>query len=118
MKNKKTKLLVSIIVPTFNRGDLIGETIQSIIDQTYDHWELIIVDDGSADNTMEVLQPFLKDERIKLVDRPKERAKGGNAARNYGFELAKGEYVKWLDSDDLLETDCLEKQFEVISKDN
>ena len=112
------RALISIIVPSYNRGALIGETIQSILSQTYDNWELIIVDDGSADNTMEVLQPFLKDERIKLVDRPKERAKGGNAARNYGFELAKGEYVKWLDSDDLLQTDCLEKQFEVITMDN
>lgn len=119
MQNKNIKIpLLSIIIPSFNRGVLIGKTIQSVLSQTYDNWELIIVDDGSSDNTKEVVLSFLKDERLKFVDRPKEREKGGNAARNYGFEISKGEYVKWLDSDDLLEPDCLEKQLEVISKDN
>ena len=107
--------MISVITPTYNRADLISETIKSIINQSYKDWELILVDDGSTDNTAEVIKPFLKeDNRINYVERPKDRPGGGNAARNYGFELAKGEYIKWLDSDDLLAPHCFKKQIRLM----
>lgn len=108
--------LVSIITPNYNRAHLIGETIKSIKSQTYQNWELIIVDDGSSDNTFKVLEEFLDDNRIRYVDRPLDRLPGGNAARNYGYEISKGEFVKWLDSDDLLAPHSLEKQVNLMQQ--
>ena len=95
--------LVSIIIPTYNRAHLIGETLNSVLAQTYTNWECIIVDDGSTDNTDEVVDEYLKkDKRFQYHHRPKDRLPGGNAARNYGFELSKGEFINWFDSDDLM----------------
>jgi glycosyltransferase involved in cell wall biosynthesis len=102
--------LVSIIIPTYNRAHLIGETLDSVLMQTYTNWECIIIDDGSTDNTDKVVQKYLaKDSRFLYYHRPKNRIKGGNACRNYGFELSKGEIVKWFDSDDLMLDIHLEK---------
>lgn len=106
--------LVSIIIPTFNRAHLISNTLESISNQTHTNWEAIIVDDGSIDDTKEVVNKFLVDPRFKFVERPKDRLKGGNAARNFGYELSSGDYIKWLDSDDLLTPDCLQKQVNKI----
>ncbi|WP_372757810.1 glycosyltransferase family 2 protein [Mariniflexile sp.] len=95
--------LVSIIIPTYNRAHLISETLDSILAQTYINWECIIVDDGSTDHTDEVLKDYLqKDSRFQYHHRPNGRPKGANACRNFGFELSKGEYVNWFDSDDLM----------------
>ncbi|WP_417236791.1 glycosyltransferase family 2 protein [Bizionia paragorgiae] len=95
--------LVSIIIPTFNRAHLISETLDSIMAQTYTNWECIIVDDGSTDNTSEVVRGYVeKDPRFQYQHRPKDRLPGGNAARNYGFEVSKGEYIQWFDSDDIM----------------
>lgn len=103
--------LVSIIIPTFNRAHLIAETLDSVFAQTYTNWECIIVDDGSMDNTDEVVgQYVLKDPRFQYHHRPKDRLKGANACRNYGFELAKGEYVNWFDDDDLMVNNKLQLQ--------
>lgn len=100
--------LVSIIIPTYNRADLIGETLNSVIAQTYTNWECIVVDDGSTDTTDEVLAEYCKkDNRILYHHRPKNRRKGGNAARNYGFELSKGEFIQWFDDDDLMLNDFI-----------
>jgi len=94
--------LVSIIIPTYNRAHLIGETLDSILAQTYQNWECIVVDDGSTDGTEMLLQSYcLKDFRFQYHHRPKDRPKGGNTCRNYGFELSKGEFVNWFDSDDM-----------------
>jgi glycosyltransferase involved in cell wall biosynthesis len=94
--------IVSIIIPTYNRAHLIGETLDSVLAQTYTNWECIIVDDGSTDNTDEVVEEYVKkDSRFKYYHRPDEHLPGGNGARNYGFKMSKGEYVNWLDSDDL-----------------
>jgi glycosyltransferase involved in cell wall biosynthesis len=101
--------LVSIIIPTYNRAHLIGETLDSVLAQTYPNWECIIVDDGSTDNTDEIVEGYLKrDTRFKYHYRPKDRLKGGNAARNYGFVVSKGEYINWLDSDDILFNEAME----------
>lgn len=107
--------LVSIIIPTFNRAYLIGETLNSILSQTYTNWECIIVDDGSTDNTIEVVTDYIKkDNRFKFYKRPENRVKGANACRNYGFELSKGEYINWFDSDDLMSSNKLKLSLEYL----
>ena len=83
--------LVSIIIPTYNRAHLLEETLNSIVKQTYSNWECLIVDDGSKDDTDNFMESFIKkDKRFQYHKRPKNSPKGGNAARNYGFQLSKG----------------------------
>lgn len=95
--------LVSIIIPTYNRAHLIGETLDSVLAQTYTNWECIVVNDGSTDDTAKLLAAYCKkDERFQYHQRPTNRPKGANACRNYGFEVSKGEYVNWFDDDDVM----------------
>lgn len=111
--------LVSIIIPTYNRAHLIGETLDSVIAQTYTNWECIVVDDGSTDNTSSLLQMYCeKDYRIQYYHRPNDRPKGANACRNYGFELSNGEFVNWFDSDDLMMPHKLDVQILKIARTN
>lgn len=111
--------LVSIIIPTYNRAHLIGETLDSVLAQTYENWECIIVDDGSTDNTEEVVSAYVqKDNRFQFHHRPDIHKPGGNGARNYGFSLSKGEYINWFDSDDLMHSEKLEKQVNSLSQSN
>ena len=92
----------TIIIPSFNRVHVIDRAIQSILNQTYPDWELIIVDDGSTDNTKEILTPILADKRIKYIYQDNA---GVCAARNNGALKATGEHLVFLDSDDsVLET--------------
>jgi glycosyltransferase involved in cell wall biosynthesis len=93
---------ISIVMPTYNRAHLIGESLYSILAQTFDSWECIIVDDDSSDNTLEIVTPFLNDNRFKFITKPAGLSKGANASRNYGFDLSQGEYVYWFDSDDII----------------
>ena len=107
--------LVSIIIPTFNRAHLIGETLDSVLAQSYHNWECIIVDDGSTDKTDEVVGEYVKkDARFKYYHRPDEHLPGGNGARNYGFKKSLGEFVNWLDSDDLFSANKIEKQVKLL----
>ncbi|NLZ45348.1 MAG: glycosyltransferase family 2 protein, partial [Clostridiales bacterium] len=101
--------LVSIVTPLYNCETIISATIDSVIDQTYPNWELIIVDDVSTDNSVEVVEEYIKkDNRIKLIKLP---VNGGAAvARNKGVENAKGRFIAFLDSDDLWKETKLEKQ--------
>lgn len=109
--------LVSIIIPTYNRAHLIGETLNSILAQTYTHWECIVVDDGSTDNTVEVLSRYLEqDVRFQYHHRPKDRPKGANACRNFGFDQSKGDYINWFDSDDLMAFNKLEVQLNAMKQ--
>lgn len=109
------KDLISVIIPTFNRDYLIGETLNSIIAQSYTNWECIIVDDGSTDQTAELIESFIeKDNRFQYHLRPDDRIKGANACRNYGFEISRGDYIKWFDSDDIMHPDFLKKQLEIL----
>ena len=83
--------LVSIIIPNYNRADLIVETLNSIIAQTYTNWECIVVDDGSTDDSIKVIDEYSKlDPRIYLYIRPNHKRKGANSCRNYGLEMSRG----------------------------
>ena len=100
--------LVSIIMPSWNTAKFIAESIQCVIDQTYQNWELLIVDDCSTDNTDEVVAPFLTDKRVKYFHN--EKNSGAALTRNKAMREAQGEWIAFLDSDDLWTPDKLEKQ--------
>lgn len=106
--------LVSIIMPSWNTATYIAESIQSVLNQTYKHWELIIVDDCSSDNTAEVVSRF-QDERIKFL--VNERNLGAALTRNRALREARGEWIAFLDSDDLWQPQKLEKQLQFM-RDN
>jgi len=88
---------VSVIIPTYNRAHTIGRAIKSVLNQTYQDFEIIVVDDGSTDNTEEVVKSF-RDKRIRYIQHKKN--KGAAAARNTGIKSAKGKYIAFQDSDD------------------
>lgn len=106
--------LVSIIIPAYNAAPFISETIQSVQNQSYQHWELIIVDDGSKDDTQAVVQPFYEDSRINYFR--KENA-GVSIARNTGFEKSSGTYLAFLDADDVWRENRLEKMLKRFGED-
>lgn len=109
--------LISIVVPTFNRADLISETLDSIISQTYTNWECIVIDDGSTDDTEKVVQHFQqKDQRFQFYKRPQHLVKGGCSCRNYGFEMAKGSFINWFDDDDLMMPNKLAQQLAIAEQ--
>ena len=97
--------LVSILVPAYNAARWIEETLRSAIDQTWSRKEIIIVDDGSSDNTASVVRPH-ECSFVKLVAQENQ---GAARARNRALSLAQGDYIQWLDADDLLAPDkvCL-----------
>lgn len=101
--------LVSIIIPAFNAQNFINATIESVINQTYPHWEMWVVDDGSTDETRQVVQKYLADHRIQyLYQENQERA----TARNHGIRHTSGKYIAFLDADDLWLPDKLRVQVE------
>ena len=100
--------LVSIIMPSYNTGRFISETIESVLVQTYSNWELIIVDDCSTDNTDEVVKNYLSDDRIHYIKN--EINSGAAVSRNRALREANGKWIAFLDSDDLWEPDKLNKQ--------
>lgn len=102
--------MVSVIIPVYNRFPLVNEMVKCILSQTFIDWELLLVDDGSTDGTYEKLQEFPHiDQRIKVIQRPANK-KGAPVCRNIGLENAKGEYVIFFDSDDLVAPYCLEQR--------
>ena len=102
---------VSIIIPTFNSSKHIKATLNSVLSQTYSNWECILVDDGSIDLTETISINYQeKDNRFQLYKRPEDLPKGPSSARNYGVTKANGEYLIFLDADDLLATSCLENR--------
>ena len=109
--------LISIIIPSYNRAHLIIETLESIKNQTYSNWECIIVDDGSTDDSNEVISQFINnDSRFEYVQRPPHKIKGANSCRNYGFESSSGDYIQFLDSDDLISVDKWNGQLSLLLK--
>ena len=106
--------LVSIIMPSYNTASLIDESIQSVLSQSYNDWELIIVDDCSHDNTDQVVEPYLSDKRIKYLKN--EKNSGAAVSRNRALREAKGKWIAFLDSDDLWMPVKLEKQIKFMEK--
>ena len=105
--------LVSIIMPSWNTGRFIAESVQSVINQTYQKWELLIVDDCSTDNTDAVVTSFT-DERIRYFHN--DHNSGAALTRNYALREAKGEWIAFLDSDDLWLPEKLEKQLNFMNR--
>jgi glycosyltransferase involved in cell wall biosynthesis len=108
--------LFSVIIPTFNRAEFITKTVQSVLDQTYKSFEIIIVDDGSTDNTEALLQPLIQKHPNIFYFKKQNEERG--AARNFGIIKAKGAYVTFLDSDDIFYSNHLQEAVELISKKN
>lgn len=106
--------LVSIVMPSYNTAQYISDSIQSVINQTYEQWELIIVDDCSTDNTDEVVKPFLKDGRITYLKN--EKNSGAAMSRNRALKETHGRWIAFLDSDDLWAPEKLEKQVDFMEK--
>ena len=108
---------VSIITPSYNSERYISETIDSVINQTYENWEMLIIDDSSTDNSINIISDYCSSEnRIKLI---KLEENGGAAvARNRGIKEAEGRFIAFLDSDDLWHPEKLEKQLEKMVKKN
>ena len=105
---------VSIITPCYNAADYIASSIISVQSQTCSDWEMIIVDDGSTDNSVDIIKDFSQsDSRIKLIS----KENGGSAsARKLALSIAKGEYIQFLDADDLLEKDKLHRQIKMMQE--
>lgn len=107
--------LVSIVMPAYNCEKYVVEAINSVLAQTYKNWELLVLDDGSKDNTLQIIEEFSqKDSRIKAL--PNGKNMGVSATRNRGVELASGDWIAFLDSDDMWEPVKLEVQFEIVEK--
>lgn len=107
--------LISIIIPTFNRVHLITDTLNSILAQSYTNWECFIIDDGSTDSTDKLLSEFVKtDNRFKYLIN--ERTKGAQGARNTGLLNAKGEYIQFFDSDNIMYPNHLEIKIEAFNQ--
>jgi teichuronic acid biosynthesis glycosyltransferase TuaG len=113
----KEKPLVSVIIPVYNRPDIILDAVESVQNQTYKNWELIIVDDASTDTTWQVIQDLAKqDNRIRVFRHEKNRSCG--AGRNTGIVHAQGKYLAFLDSDDAWLPEKLEKQVRVFEQES
>lgn len=109
--------LVSVIIPTYNRGYIIKETLDSVFCQTYTNWECIIIDDGGDDNTSEVIEKYIaKSNRFKYVKRPVSLIKGVSSCRNYGIDISKGEFIIFLDSDDILASNSLKNRIKYFKE--
>lgn len=106
---------ISIVIPAYNRAHLIGETLDSIVSQSYTNWECIIVDDGSTDETENVVNGYVSnDSRIKFFKRER-LPKGANSCRNIGFDRSTGEFIQFFDSDDIMDIKLLQTKVEVIT---
>lgn len=100
-----TDTFFSIVIPTYNRAHLIRETIDSVLAQTYPHFEILVIDDCSRDNTEAILQPLIDKKQIRYVRNAQNLER--SYSRNVGFKLATGDFVTMLDSDDFMYKDCL-----------
>jgi glycosyltransferase involved in cell wall biosynthesis len=100
------KPLVSILIPAYNAEEWIGETLRSAIAQTWERTEIIVVDDGSKDRTLEIARQF-QSQRVQVITQDN---RGAAAARNIAFGLSQGDFIQWLDADDLLSPDKISLQ--------
>jgi len=104
--------MVSVIIPTYNQANFIDKAIKSVLKQTYQDFEIIVIDDGSTDNTEEIIRCF-KDKRVKYIKKYKKN-RGISVARNIGIKVARGKYVALLDSDDEWLPEKLDKQIKIL----
>jgi len=108
---------LTIIMATYNRAHFIVETLESIRKQTFSNWECLIIDDGGTDNTSEVIAPVLdEDSRFTFLKRPDNYQKGLPGCRNYGLDLAKGDYIIFFDDDDIVHPQNLELCIKELEK--
>jgi glycosyltransferase involved in cell wall biosynthesis len=106
--------LVSILMPAYNSGKTIAESIESVLEQTYQNWELIVINDGSSDNTVDIIKTF-KDDRVILIE---QKQCGVCCARNNGLRHSNGDWIAFLDSDDLWVEKKLEVQLNYLEKND
>ena len=112
----KLQPLISVVIPAYNAEQFLDETLESVLSQTYENWECIIVNDGSTDNTESVAKKWCeKDSRFRLTN--KENG-GLSSARNWGIKESKAEYIAFLDADDILTSDSLEVRINVLIEQN
>lgn len=108
---------VSIICACYNKERYVSDTISSVLNQTFRNWELIIVDDNSTDQSIEIIKNYSqRDQRITLIVNSETR--GANYCRNLGLNIANGSYVIFLDADDTLTSNCIENRLKIIEQDN
>src|SRR5512138_2951718 len=105
------KPLVSILIPAYNSEQLIEESLRSALAQSWPNKEIIVVDDGSLDRTFEVAKRF-ESKTLKVVTQPNQ---GAAAARNKAFSLSQGDYIQWLDADDLLAPEKIASQLSMLT---
>ena len=110
--------LVSIIIIFLNEQRFIGEAIESVIAQTYDHWELFLVDDGSIDNSTEIAQGYAREypKRIRYLEHPGHQNRGMSRSRNLGIQGARGEFLAFLDADDVWLPRKLARQLAILDE--
>ena len=104
--------LVSILIPAFNADEWLADTLRSAVAQTWQRKEIIVVDDGSTDRTLTIARQF-ESEGIRIVT---QKNQGAAAARNRAFSLSQGDYIQWLDADDLLASDKIARQIQVVQQ--
>ena len=106
---------ISVLIPSYNVEKYIRECLDSIVNQTFEDMEIICIDDGSTDSTLDILNEYaLKDSRLRVYENKEN--KGVSYARNYLLNLAKGKYIFFMDSDDYLELDALEKAYNLTEE--
>jgi glycosyltransferase involved in cell wall biosynthesis len=106
---------ISVVMPAYNAAKYLAEAIQSVLQQSFTSWELIVIDDGSTDNTAEIVMGFQADERIRLI---KQANAGVSSARNAGINAATGNYITFLDADDIYLPENLLTKYETINSDS
>ncbi len=115
MKTKKD-VLISVIIPIYNRGFCLACCLDSVLNQTFTSWECILIDDGSTDDTLSVCRRYAgKDSRFRIFSQPN---KGVSDARNHGLEQAQGKYIAFIDSDDWVDDNYLQLLYESVNEDD
>ena len=114
MTDPSTSLFVSILIPAFNAQEWIADTIRSAVAQTWERKEIIVVDDGSTDDTLAIVRQF-ENLGVQVVT---QKNQGAAATRNKAFSLSKGDYIQWLDADDLLSPDKISRQLDALRQDS
>lgn len=116
LKKQSMRPFISVVMPVYNRAEFVAEAIESVLNQTYDHWELILVDDGSTDGSYDVELEYERryPERIRCVTHQNRENRGISASRNRGNAEAKGDYIACLDSDDMWVPEKLARQVDIL----